>query len=99
MEKGTKMSEVKVNIYTPAGKHVGFFVNPKVKHYPEGDYDLKGEFFDSDGSRVMKLDFNPQALPYTADLSEVENIPDKKIFRVYVQRGRQPVHMTGNVSK
>lgn len=93
------MSEVKVNIYTPAGKHVGFFVNPIIKEFQEGDYELKGEFFDSEGLRVTKLDFNPQALPYTADLSQVENASDRKIYRVYVQRGRQPVHMTGNVSQ
>lgn len=93
------MSDVKVNIYTPAGKHVGFFVNPKVKELQEGDYQLKGEFFDSDGSRVTKLDFNPQALPYTADLSECENVSNKKIFRVFVQRGRQPIEMSGNVAE
>ncbi len=93
------MSEAKVNIYTPAGKHVGYFLNPTVKTYAEGDYELKGEFFDSEGLRVTKLDFNPQALPYNADLSQLENLPDQKIYRVYVQRGRQPVHMTGNVSK
>lgn len=92
------MSDVKVNIYTAAGQHVGFFVNPKVKEFKEGDYELKGEFFDSEGTRVTKLDFNPQALPYTADLSEVENVSNKKIFRVFVQRGRQPIHMSGNVS-
>ena len=93
------MSDVKVNIYPPAGHHVGFFKNPTVKQFNEGDYELQGEFFDSDGTRVTKLDFNPQALPYTADLSEVDNVPDKKIYRVFVQKGRQPIHMSGNVSE
>ena len=92
------MTEARVNIYTPQGQFVGYFVNPIVKEFPEGDYEIKGEFFDSDGSRVAKLEFNPQVLPYTADLKEIPNLANERIYRVYVQRGRQPVTMTGNVS-
>jgi len=38
------MSDVKVNVYTSAGAHVGYFLNPHVQAFPEGDYELSGEF-------------------------------------------------------
>lgn len=90
------MSDTKVNVYTPDGRHVGFFLNPKIQVFPEGDYELSGFFFDSDGEKLDKLDFNPQALPYTADISQVQGMPHSQLQNVYVQRGRQPVRMTGN---
>lgn len=93
------MTEAKVNIYTPQGQFVGYFLNPQVKEFQEGDYEIKGEFFDSEGLRISKIDFNPQILPYTADLSEIPDLANERIYRVYVQRGRQPVMMTGNVRK
>lgn len=88
--------DVKVNVYLPNGNNVGYFLNPTVQAFPEGDYELSGEFYDSDGERIARLDFNPQALPYTADLSQVAGLPHARIENVYVQRGRQPVRMTGN---
>lgn len=90
------MSDVKVNVYTSVGAHVGYFLNPHVQAFPEGDYELSGEFFDENGDRIQKLDFNPQALPYVADLSAVNGLAHTKIENVYVQRGRQPVRMSGN---
>lgn len=92
------MSDVKVNIYTQAGVHVGYFVNPKVQAFPEGDYELSGEFFDALGERIARLDMNPQAIPYTADISTVSGLAHKSLGNVYVQRGRQPVKMTGSAS-
>jgi len=92
------MSDVKVNVYTTVGAHVGYFLNPNVQAFPEGDYELSGEFFDTDGTRIQKLDFNPQALPYVADLSSVNGVTHTKIEKVYVQRGRQPVRMTGSAN-
>ncbi|MBZ0189135.1 MAG: hypothetical protein K8F91_23020 [Candidatus Obscuribacterales bacterium] len=91
------MSETRVNIYTPTGAHVGYFLNPVVKQFPEGEYELKGEFFDSQNQRVVKLDVNPEVLPYVADLKEITDVDADRIGRVYVQRGRQPVSMTGAV--
>ncbi|MDZ4832977.1 MAG: hypothetical protein SGJ27_04175 [Candidatus Melainabacteria bacterium] len=90
------MSDVKVNVYTPTGSVVGYFLNPSVQAFPEGDYEVSGEFFDADGERIQKLDFNPQAFPYTADLSDHPGAAHRKIENVYVQRGRQPVRMSGN---
>src|SRR5262249_51317508 len=75
----TKMADVKVNVYTPTGDAVGYFLNPVIKAYPEGDYEVTGEFFDSDGSRVDKLNFNPQALPYSADMSAVQGLAHSKL--------------------
>ena len=90
------MSDVKVNIYTSGGDHVGYFLNPTVQAFPEGDYELRGQFFDSNGDRIFKLELNPEILPYTADLREVSESAHDKLHRVYVHRGRQPVMMTGS---
>jgi hypothetical protein len=90
------MTEKKVNIYTPAGNHVGYFVNPQVECLGENDFEIKGEFFDNQGVRVLKLDFNPESLPYSADLAQSAQGQLKK---VYVQRGRQPIVMTGEKAK
>lgn len=93
------MADVKVSVFTPAGKHVGYFVNPQVKAHPEGDYDLSGVFYDASGEKPSRIDFNPQAMPYTADLGDLCNnndkIPHRKLRSVYVQSGRQPVKMSG----
>jgi hypothetical protein len=90
------MSNVKVNIYTPAGLYVGYFLNPKVDAFPDADYEISGQFFDENGKLVSKMEFNPQALPYVADVSEVQGLAHRKLGNVYLQRGRQPVRMTGS---
>lgn len=89
------MSDVKVNIYTQDGQHVGYFLNPKVDAFPDDDYEIIGHFFDGTGTLAGKMDFNPQVLPYIADLTDVENAAHKKLERVFLQRGRQPIRMTG----
>jgi hypothetical protein len=93
------MADVKVNIYTPAGRHVGYFVNPAVKSHPDGDYELSGEFYDASGEKPVRIDFNPQAMPYTADLADHCNnnatTAHRKLSSVYIQSGRQPVKMSG----
>jgi len=86
---------VKVNIYTPAGVHVGYFQDPQIEALPEGDYEVSGKFFSPEGVPTTKVEFNPQAMPYSADLSE-SNQSHKKLKSVYVQRGRQPVLMSGH---
>lgn len=89
------MSEVKVVIYSPQGQPVGYFLNPSIAKYPEGEYELEGRFYDSANQLAMKIDLNPQAIPYSADLSTVKDVPFTHLKNVYVQRGRQPVKMTG----
>ncbi|MBS1997508.1 MAG: hypothetical protein JSS86_14405, partial [Cyanobacteria bacterium SZAS LIN-2] len=55
---------------------------------------IHGDFYDIDGERVMKLEFNPQTLPYSCDISSL-TAGHKKLTSCYVQRGRQPVLMSG----
>jgi hypothetical protein len=89
------MSEVKVNIFGPQGQQVGYFINPTVDAFPEGDYEIEGRFFDSEGQPTVKIEFNPEAVPYVADLSAVKGVKHSRLERVFVQRGRQPVKMSG----
>lgn len=88
------MADVKVNIYTPAGKPVGSFVNPQIKSFPDGDYEISGTFLDSSGIKPSKIEFNPEAMPYNAEL---HGTTPSKLVRVYVQSGRQPVKMSAQV--
>lgn len=90
------MSDVKVNIYTPTGQHIGYFLNPTVEAFAGTDYEIVGRFYDEKGQATVKLDFNPEVLPYVADLSDVKGVKHKKLSKVYLQRGRQPVRMTGS---
>lgn len=100
MSEEMPMSDLKVNVYTPAGNHVGYFLNPEIEAFPENDFEIRGEFFRPDGTKVSKVDVNPEALPYYADLAEINagsNTAGKsKLVNLYVQRGRQPVLMSGS---
>ena len=89
------MSDAKVKIYTPAGQYVGYFLNPDIERFPEGEYEVSGMFYDDNGQVTGKLEFNPEALPYTADLADVAGVCHARLVNVYVQRGRQPVRMSG----
>ena len=90
------MAQVNVNIYTPAGNHVGYFEDPELVSVGGDDWEIKGEFFEPQGQRPLKIDMNPEALPYSADLAQVDSAHDtKKLVGVYVQRCRQPIVMSG----
>jgi len=89
------MSDVKVKVYTPGGQYVGYFLNPSINQFPEAEYEISGRFFEDTGVAIGKLDFNPQSVPYMADLSEVVGCAHGRLVNVYIQRGRQPVRMTG----
>ncbi len=90
------MSESIVRMYTPAGKVVGYFKDPVVDMSPEHYYEIAGEFFVEGGEHPEKVEFNPQMLPYVADISAVKKCPHGTLQGVYVQRGRQPVRVTGS---
>ncbi len=90
---------VKLKVYNQAGEDVGYFLNPTVSSFPDGDYEISGEFYAPGGELIKKLEFNPQSLPYNADASAVSNISHKRLYGVYVQRGRQPVKMTANATE
>jgi hypothetical protein len=85
-----------IKVFTPAGKLVGQFVNAHVDMYPDHHYEISGEFVDENGLPFKKVEFNPQVLPYTLDISSVKQCNHTTLQGGYVQRGRQPVKMTGS---
>lgn len=84
-----------VKIYTPNGRYVGYFAEPEIRSYPEGGYEIQGQFYDDRGEPVGKIEYNPQALPFTAELAGIKDVKHTKLFNVYVQRGRDPICMSG----
>lgn len=89
------MSDVKVRVSTAHGQTIGYFVNPKVTCLCEKDYEVSGTFVDEHGNAYEKVEFNPEVLPYIIDLSGLGLMSLKSLSNGYVQRGRQPVCMTG----
>jgi len=89
------MSESTVIVYTPNGTKVGYYLKPTIEMLPEHHYQISGDFYDASGNLVGKVEYNPQVLPYNADISTVSKCAHKKLVGIYVQRGRQPVAMTG----
>lgn len=85
-----------VKVFTPGGKFVGQFVNPVVAMYPEHYYEISGEFVNEEGHVFEKLEFNPQVLPYTLDISTVKKCGHTTLQGGYIQRGRQPVKITAS---
>lgn len=89
------MSDVRAKVSTKNGQVIGYFVNPKVEHLCADDWAIKGKFVDDEGRPYEKVEFNPQAIPYIIDLSDVPGAQVRCLSSGYVQRGRQPVEMTG----
>jgi hypothetical protein len=88
------MSDVKAKVCGPRGQTIGFFINPEVKNLCQNDFEISGTFVDEEGQALEKVEFNPEAMPYTVDLSLASLAGLKSLLRAYVQRGRQPVVMT-----
>lgn len=93
------MADVIVEIFTPSGAKVGEFVNPTITVFSGHHYSISGKFCDAEGAFPDKIEFNPQVLPYTADISGTSQCPHTKLVNVYVQRGRQPMEMTGSCAR
>ena len=89
------MSKIKINVFNNSGTLIGYFVDPQIQAFAQAEYEISGNFFDANGQIAGKVEFNPQAVPYIADLSGLEKPEHKRLRNVYVQRGRQPVRMTG----
>lgn len=83
-----------VKVFTPGGKFVGQFVDPAVDMDPQHYYEISGQFVDEQGQAFEKLEFNPQVLPYTLDISTVKKCGHETLVNGYIQRGRQPVRIT-----
>lgn len=89
------MTEKKAKVSTAVGQTIGYFVNPLVENLCEKDYEISGTFVDESGRPYEKIEFNPEVLPYIIDLSQLTELGFAQIQKAYVQRGRQPVRMTG----
>lgn len=89
------MGDVKARVSTSQGQTIGYFHNPKVELLCERDFQISGDFRDEHGKRFDKIEFNPEVVPYMVDLSEMSLMNLKSLVKVYVQRGRQPIRMTG----
>ena len=93
------MAGARVEVFTPEGLKVGEFIDPAVAMSADHYYSLSGRFINADGTVAERIPFNPEILPYSADISAVQKCQHVTLVRVYVQRGRQPVQMTGTCSK
>lgn len=89
------MSDVKARVSTAQGQTIGFFINPKVENLCLNDFEISGTFVDEAGHPFDRVEFNPEVIPYIIDLSQLSLISLKCLVKAYVQRGRQPVVMTG----
>ncbi len=89
------MPETTVEVFTPGGIKVGTFIDPEVVLVSEHNYSISGRFVDSDGQIPDKIEYNPEVLPYSANISTTTRCAHNEIVKVYVQRGRQPVQMIG----
>ena len=89
------MSEQTIKIFSPSGQYVGYFTNPTIEFFPDSDYDFQGSFYDAAGDLVSRIEYNPQALPYTAELDGVPHIKHTRLHNVYIQHARNPIKMSG----
>lgn len=89
------MSDLIVEVLTPEGIKVGSFKNAEVKMLSRHHYLISGHFFEATGQLAEKIEFNPQVLPYIANISQVSQCTHTRLAKVYVQRGRQPIEMIG----
>jgi hypothetical protein len=91
-----KITAARIVIHAPNGKEVGYFLDAEIEAFPQGDYQITGKFYGDKDELASRLTFNPEAVPYSADLSSASNATHKKLKNVYVQRARQPIVMSGS---
>jgi len=89
------MAEAIINIYKRNGALLGYFRDPKISQLGDDEYEIHGVFHQADGYLASKLDFNPQSLPYWAEITGASGVKHTQLTNVYVQRGRQPATITG----
>jgi hypothetical protein len=88
------MNDSVVRVFMADGDEVGHFVNPVCERESEHHWEISGLFVAPDGQPFERVEFNPQACPYTIDLPVAAGCGHKSLVKGYVQRGRQPVAMT-----
>lgn len=89
------MVEGRVNIYKKNGSLVGYFRNPTINKYCDDEYEVTGVFYDPEGHLVERVEFNPQALPYWAEVKDMSGVQHHQLTNVYIQKGRQPIAISG----
>jgi len=89
------MAAGRINIYKKNGNMLGYFSDPKINQFDNNEYEIQGVFHDPEGSLAQKVEFNPQSCPYWAEIKDVPNIRHSQLTNVYIQRGRQPVIISG----
>jgi len=90
-----KMTDGIVNIYKKNGSLLGYFKDPKISQFGADEYEIAGVFHNAEGSLVNKMDFNPQSLPYWGEIKNITGINHSQLTNVYIQRGRQPIVVSG----
>jgi hypothetical protein len=91
-----EMSKQTIKIFSPSGQYIGYFTNPKIEFFPDSDYDFEGSFYDAAGELVSRIEYNPQALPYTAELDGMPDLKHTRLHTVYIQHARNPIKMSGH---
>jgi hypothetical protein len=89
------MSKRSIKIFSPAGQYIGHFIDPTIEFFADSDYDFQGSFYDACGDLVSRVEYNPEALPYTAELDGLQDFKHKKLHTVYIQHARHPIKMSG----
>jgi len=89
------MSELILRVHTSHGVELGYFADPKVELITNDHYEIEGTFLEPGGQPALRVEFNPQVLPYVITVAKPGSLKHNSIKQVYVQRGRQPVVMTG----
>jgi len=74
---------------------LGYFREPKISQFGNDEYEVHGVFYDPEGALTEKLEFNPQSLPYWAEIKDAAGAKHSQLTNVYIQRGRQPMTVTG----
>lgn len=90
-----RTSIFKVNIYKKNGALLGYFREPRISQFGNDEYEVHGVFYDAEGAILEKLEFNPQSLPYWAEIKDAPDIKHINLTNVFIQRGRQPITITG----
>jgi hypothetical protein len=92
------MSEQTIKIFSPSGLYIGYFSNPQIEFFPDSDYDFQGTFYDAAGDIIDRVEYNPQALPYTAEIDGMPDVKHKRLHTVFIQHARSPIKMSGSGS-
>ncbi len=90
-------NDSKIPVYSLDNSLLGYLLNYEIENFQDVDIKLTGDYIDKNNSQPVKLDFNPEVLPYWLDITDLKLSKFSKVVNVYVQRGRQPVIFSGHL--